>query len=68
MFVPAIDEGLSNLPVSFEKAENKIAIRSNFIPPAVVASPPPNKHKPSKTMVICGISNVDDGPTQYELI
>ena len=37
-------------PVSLEKAENKIDILSNLIPPAVVATPPPNKHKPMRIM------------------
>ena len=46
---PAIEEGLSNLPVSFEKAANNTDIRRSLMPPAVVAIPPPNKHKPSKT-------------------
>ena len=49
---PAIDEGLSNLPVSFEKAENNTDIRRSLIPPAVVAIPPPNKHKPSSIILI----------------
>ena len=35
-----------------EKVENKIDIRSNFTPPAVVANPPPNKHKPRNITVI----------------
>ena len=52
---------------AIESAENKVDIRTNFIPPAVVASPPPNKHNPIKTIVICGISTEDDCPTQYEL-
>ena len=55
------------LPVSFEKAENKVDIRTNFMPPAVVASPPPNKHNPIKTIVMCGISTEEECPTQYEL-
>ena len=29
-FTTGVEEGLSNFPVSFEKAENKIDIRSNF--------------------------------------
>ena len=51
----ANDEGWSNFPVSFEKAENKTDTRSNFMPPAVVANPPPNKHKPIRIIVMWGM-------------
>ena len=58
MFDLGIEEGCSNFPVSFEKAENSTDIRSSFIPPAVVANPPPNKHKPSKIIITWGIATV----------
>ena len=67
MFDPGIEEGCSNFPVSFENAENSTDIRSSFIPPAVVANPPPNKHKPSKITVTWGIPTVSKAKPQSEL-
>ena len=67
LFVPTIDEGCNNLSVSSEKAVNRIDILSNLIPPAVVANPPPNKHKPRIIITVWGVSK-DDGVTfQYAL-
>jgi hypothetical protein len=56
LFFPAIEDGWSNFPVSFENVENRIDIRSNFIPPAVVATPPPNKHSPMRIITVYGKS------------
>ena len=52
LFFTVTDDGWSNFPVSFENAENKIDILSNLIPPAVVATPPPNKHKPIRIITV----------------
>ena len=67
LFFTATEDGWSNFPVSFENAENKIEILSSLIPPAVVATPPPNKHKPMRIITVYDKSTEESDEFQKEL-